>query len=438
VRQHCAALAGAALIWAAAAAPASAQVIETRPFPGLFGSGDPAKSVTQVDFQSFVAGGYETSTSSLGDGAFGSSTGETTFGNIVYRGRVAHKGRRTNFGADAGATTSYYDTTGEMSPFNLSAGAFLNGTMGRHASFALRQTVSYSPYFAFTTVTSDVPAEAEFDPVADADSSVDPHVDQRVLRLSTKSYSSSANLSRRVGREGSLFASYGLTYTDYARGAFDALGQFPRAGYRRKLSRFGSFVASYGLQTYEYRNSGYPRLTSHNVSVGLGYDRPLSIWRRTTVGFNVSTALVGNGTTTSAHVNGTARLHRRFGRTWIAGVTYLRGQQVLEGFAIPFFTFSDSVAATFAGRLPHDIALSGRLSYSHSRFSIAELDNTSNTLGGSARIQVPVMWALAVYVESYFSDYDFQRRLGLLEGIPLSLDRVGVRAGLTVSVPVYR
>ena len=428
----------AAVAWAVAAGSASAQVIRTRPFPGLFGSGDPAKSVTQVDFQSFIAAGHETTSASLGDGRFGTTEGDSTFGNLVFRGRVAHKGRRTNFGADAGATTSYHDTTGEMSPFNLSAGAFFNGSLGRTGSFALRQTVAYSPYFVFSTVTSDLPAEAEFDPITDADSTVDPRVDQRLTRLSTKSYFSSALFSRRIGQNGSLFASYGLSYTDYAAGAYDALGQFPRAGYRRKISRFGSFIASYGLQTYEYRNSPFQRFTSHNVAVGVGYDRPLSAWRRTTVGFNVSTALVDNGTVTSAHLNGTARLHRRFGRTWIAGVTYLRGQQVLEGFAVPFFTFSDTVSGSVAGRLPRDIALSGRIAYAHSRFSISELKNTFDNVSGSARLQVPVMWALATYVETYFSQHDFQRRLGLLEGIPLTFERFGVRAGMTVSVPVYR
>jgi hypothetical protein len=229
-----------------------------------------------------------------------------------------------------------------------------------------------------------------------------------------------------------------LNYTDYAASGFDLLAHAPRAGYRRRITRFGSFVASYGLQTYEYRNTGFERLASHNVSLGIAYDRPLSAWRRTTVGFNVGTALVDTGLLTRWHVNGTARLHRRFGRTWIGGVTYLRGQQVLEGFAVPFFAFSDTVSGTFSGRLVRDLALSGRLSYSHSRYSLDILSNTFDTIYASTRLQVPVMWALSAYVEGYYSEHDFQRRLGLLEGIPASLERVGMRAGLTVSVPVYR
>ena len=438
MRRRIAVFAGAALVWAAAAAPASAQVIRTRPFPGLFGSGDPAKSVTQVDFLTFIAGGHDSATTSLDDGALGSSRRDSGFGNLSLRGRVTHQGRRTKFGGDTSATTAYYTTSSERRPFSVSAGAFFNGSAGRYGAFSLRQRVFYSPYYVVGAVTPDSSDEPEVEVDPDADSTVDPRVDQRVTRLSTKGYQSAASLSRRVGRDGSLFAGYRMNYIDYAAEAFDLVSHAPRAGYRHRLNRFGSFVASYGINTYEYRGAAFPRLASHNISLGYGYNRPLTAWRHTTVGFNVSTAVLDDGRFTRTYVNGNARIYRRFARTWIGGLTYLRGQQVLEGFAAPFFTFSDTVAGSISGRIVRDITLAGRLAYSHSHFSISELRNTFDTIAMTGRVQVPIMWALAAYVEGYYSEHDFQRRLGLLEGIPASLQRVGARAGLTVSVPVYR
>lgn len=437
----------AAVAWAVAAGSASAQVISTRPFPGLFGSGDPAKSVTQVDFLSFIAAGHESSTASLAEGALGSSTSSTSFGNLVFRGRLAHQGRRTVMGANAGATTSYYGAASERSPFSFSAGAHVSGAVGRRGSFALRQNVFYSPYYVYgmpavdpadVSETEPVTTPAATDTAPDSDPSVDPRVDQRVARLSTKGYFSSASTTHRVGRDGAIFAAYNFGYVDYAPGVFDLTTQAPRAGYRQRLSRFGSFIASYGLNMYEYRNSGYPWLTSHNVAVGVGYNRPLSAWRRTVVGFNVSTALIGDGTFTRVHVNGNARLYRRFGRTWLGGITYQRGQQVLEGFAVPFFTFSNALGGTFAGRIVRDITLSGRVSYSHNTYTVDRLENEFNTVYASTRVQVPVMWALAFYLEGYYADHDFRRRLGLLQGIPSQVERIGSRVGLTVSVPVFR
>ena len=427
----------AAAIWSTAA-PVSAQVIRTRPFPGIFGSGDPAKSVTQVDFLSFIGGGYETSTLTVGDDAPGSGSDDRGFGNLVFRGRVAHQGRRTTFGADARATTAYYTGGGALSPFSMSAGTSFRGAFGRHGTFALRQTVFYSPYFVLRSLTPD-DAEDGPDAVPETDEGeVDPRVDLRASRLSTKGYVSFASAGRKVGRDGSLFAAYRLAYIDFAPGVFDMLAQAPRAGYRHKIGRFASFVASYGVQMYEYRASPYDRLTAQNVELGVSYDRPLSAWRRTTVGFNMSTAFLGNESFGRVRLNGNARIHRRFGRTWIAGLAYLRGQQVFEGFSAPFFAFSDAGSFTFSGRLFRDVGLSGRALYAHSRFSLGELDNAFDSMAGSLRLQVPVMWALAAYVEGYYAEHDFQRRLGLLEGVPTSLQRVGTRAGLTVSVPVLR
>lgn len=434
-------LAGAAAFCLAAATPASAQVIRTRPIAGLFGGGDPSKSVTQVDFLSFIAGGYETATSSLGDARPATTGADSSYGNLVFRGRVAHQGRRTNFGADAGATTSYYTGASGLSPLSLSAGTNFGGLIGRRGTFALRQSMFYSPYYVLRAVASEGldAADGAAEPIEpEADPSVDPRIDQRTARLSTKGYSSFARVGQQVGRSGSLFASYSLNYTDFGTGAFDVLAQSPRAGYRHRVGRFASLVASYGVQTYEYRNSPYARLVSQNVALSVGYDRPLSAWRRTTVGFNVSTAVLRDRNILRAHLNGNARLHRRFGRTWVAGLSYTRGQQVLEGFAAPFFTFSDTALASFSGRVGRDIALSGRVSYSHSRYSLDTFRNVFDTTAASMRLQVPVMWALAAYVEGYYAQHDFQRRLGLLEGVPSSLERLGTRAGVTVNVPVFR
>jgi len=426
---------------AAAAAPASAQVIRTRPFPGLFGSGDPAKSVTQVDFLSYIAGGHESSTFSLAGGTLGTSKADNTFGNLVFRGRLAHQARRTAFTASGGATTSYFATTNGMSPFSLSANANYSGSVGRRGSFSLNQSVFYSPYYVYGMPTAEVRDGSETDPdpnTGESDPTVDPRVDQRVARMSTKGYYTSATGGRQVGQDGAFFAGYRFNYIDYVPGVYDLLSQSPYAGYRHKMSRFGYLIGSYGLQMYQYRDSGFATLTSHNVSGGVGYDRPLSSWRRTTIGFNVSTAMVSDGPATRFYLNGSARLYRRFGRTGLTGVSYYRGQQVLEGFAVPFFTFSDALTGTVSSRLGRDISVSGRLSYSHNTYSVDALKNAFDTWYVSGRVQVPVMWALAFYVEGYYTDHDFQSRLGLLQGIPSQTERVGVRAGVTVQIPVYR
>jgi len=432
------AIAGAAAFCLAIASPVGAQVIRTRPFPGIFGSGDPAKSVTQVDFLSFLGGGFESTKVSLAGGDLGTAEEDYGFGNLVFRGKVAHQGRRTNFGANGGATTSYYGGAGSLSPLSLSGEMNYGGLVGRRGTFALRQSIYYSPYYVVRGATAEPLDDAPPPPPDSAEPNIDPRVDERTARLSTTGYNTFASAGRQVGQNGALFASYGLNYVDFAPGVYDVISHSPRGGYRQRIGRYASFVAAYGLSLYEYRNSPYERLTSHNVLAGVGYDRPLSAWRHTTVGFNVSSAVIRDLLATRFYVNGNAHLYRRFGRTWFTGLTYNRGQQVLEGFAQPFFTYSDTVAGSISGRVGRDVGLSGGVSYSHNTYSIDAFSNVFNTFAGSARIQVPIMWALAVYAEGYYSQHDFQSRLGLIQGVPASHDRLGLRTGLTVSVPVLR
>jgi hypothetical protein len=428
----------AGAVWLGAASPADAQLIRTKPFSGIFRTtNDPAQSRTQVDFLTFVGGGHERTTLSSEDGLL-SPADDTTFGNLVFRGRVAHQGRRRTFGADAGATTSYYSGAHDLSPFLLSAAVHVEGNVGRRSTFALRQGVYYSPYFVFSPIESN-PTDGTVGPIADVtDAAVDPRVDLRAARLSTKGYSTFASAGHEVGRSGSLFVSYRLNYTDPAPGAYDVLFQTPRAGYRRRMWRFARFVASYGLQVSDYRNSGFRPLVSHDLALDLTYDRPLSTWRRTAFGFSTGTSFPRSGELHAVYLKGSAHVSRRIRRTWVTAVEYRRGQQVLEGFAAPFFTFSDSATFSVSGRLFRALELSSRGSYTHGRYSISALTNAFNTVAATARAQVPIIWALTAYVEEYYTDYEFQRRLGLLQGIPRSLDRLGTRAGLTVTVPVLR
>ena len=250
MKRRWAVLAGAAALCAVTASPVSAQVIRTRPFPGLFGNGDPAKSVTQVDFISFLAGGYESTTASVDALPRGSVADQSGYGNLVFRGRVAHQGRRTTFGANGGATTSYYTGLSGLSPLSLSGGANFSGSVGRRGTFAIRQSIFYSPYFVLGSAAPDQPID-EPDPTPDAvEPGVDPRLDLRTARVSTKGYTTYASAGRQVGRDGTFFASYWLNYVDSAPGLYDLLAQMPRAGYRHRVGRFGSLVASYGLQLY--------------------------------------------------------------------------------------------------------------------------------------------------------------------------------------------
>lgn len=419
-----------------AAAPAQAQLIPTKPFRGIFRTtSDPAQSRTQIDFLTFLAGGYEQTTVSAGGGVI-RNTGDSTFGYLMFRGRAAHQGRRFAFGADGGATTVYHDAEVNRSPFSFSGTAHAEGSVGRRGTFAVRQTIYVSPYFGYSPIETN--SNGSDEPVENTPDASDPHIDERATRLTTKGYSTYASAAHQVGRTGLLFTSYNLGYTDYASSAPDVLFQSPRAGYRRRLWRFASFVASYGIQSTEYRDSGFSALVSQDVALGVAYDRPLAAHRRTAFGFSTGTSFLRKANGPGAYFNGTAHVTQRIGRTWLTSLSYRRGQQVLAGFTVPFFTFADSTSVYMSGRIFRELGLTARGSYTHGRYTIGEFKNSFDTLAASARLQAPIFHVLGMYLEGYYTDYEFQQRLGLIRGAPASLHRVGTRLGLTVLVPVLR
>jgi hypothetical protein len=214
--------------------------------------------------------------------------------------------------------------------------------------------------------------------------------------------------------------------------------QSPRGGYRVNFLRYAAFVASYGISVSEYRGSPYPKFGNHDINLGIAYNRPFSYWRKTTFGFNAGTALIRGGPSLRAYLNGSAHINHRFGRTWVGGLNYLRGQQVLENFSQPFYTFADTGSISVSGKPYRDVGVTGHFSYTRGSYHVGLFENVFDTKAASVRVFVPVMWMLGAYGEAFYSDYDFQRRLGLLEGVPTTNERFGLRVGVRVMVPVLR
>ena len=110
----------------------------------------------------------------------------------------------------------------------------------------------------------------------------------------------------------------------------------------------------------------------------------------------------------------------------------------MHGFAVPFFMFSDSVTASVTGRLVGPVVLSAFGSYARGTYSVESLDNEVESGAGSVRLNVPVIWFLSAYVEGYYAEYEFARRVGLLPDMPQGTSRFGTRAGLSFMLPVLR
>jgi hypothetical protein len=414
---------------------ASAQLIEGRPFRALFRTvSNPADSRHQVTVLAFLSAGRDEIDLTVADSEnlVDPRLRSGTFGSLSLATRYAHQGRRSEFNADGGLVTRYYSRYG-LSMMNTFGGVNWSTGVRERGRFTFGQRLAHSPFHTFGQPLSDLDG---------AEEPFEPPTDQRAFRLETTSYDTQLRFDYQVGRRSHVGLDYGLRYVDVAprtslEDARDMIAHRPRIRYRREVGRYASLNLGYGLRRAEYRGSGFDPVTAHDVNFGVGYSRPLSFSRRTRVGFSTGSTVTSQETV-NFHVTGSAFLRHAFTRTWNGVLAYHRGMDVREGFSAPFFFFSDSISGTVRGRIAGPVMMQASTFYTHGRFSVDTLENRSDSVSANVALHVPVTTMISASVQGYYADQTFQRRLGLLTGVPLETNTYGVRVGLSLWVPVVR
>ena len=200
---------------------------------------------------------------------------------------------------------------------------------------------------------------------------------------------------------------------------------------------------------YTYREGQYStlsRLREHDLDIGVGYSRPLSATRRMALAFSLGPRLVDTGATgsilpdayTSPQAYGLAgnmSFDYQLSRTWKARGAYDRGFSFIEGLQGPAYT--DGGSASVAGLLNRRTELS--MSASISKGELASLGAGSfTTYMGNVRLRRAVGRVVATYVEYLYYYYDFGASIQLPTGVPPTLTRNSVRAGVSLWAPLRR
>jgi hypothetical protein len=423
------------------ASTAHGQVLNPRPFRSIFRTtDDPANSKHRLDVTTYVSAGHDDGETTVGlIGSAPDPIPETaTYGYIFARATYAHDGRKMDFSASGSTSTRYYNTTDGFTPMWVGGNARLTGDLGRHGQYLLNQTMSYSPYYVFS-LTPEFLSELSVDAPPDTlEPGFDPDTDLRSSRRATYRYDTRTSYTHQIGRYTRASVNYGLNYVDSAEPAFDLIAN--RAGGRitREVGRYWDVYGGYGLRVSTYRDSPYNSIIVHDLDSGVRYNRALPFSVRTRVAFSVSSSLVNDGVSTRFRINGNGLLSHVFSRTWVASAYYRRDNDVLYGFLAPFVTFSDSIGGLVIGKVAGPVYLTASGAYSRGSYSALSVENVVNSSWAVLRVHVPIMWLLSTYVEGYYSQYDFDRRIGLLPSVPTTTDRLGIRAGVTFLVPVLR
>jgi hypothetical protein len=131
---------------------------------------------------------------------------------------------------------------------------------------------------------------------------------------------------------------------------------------------------------------------------------------------------------------GDASVTHQMGRTWSLQGAYHRGIGYIQGFEAPVFTDAYSAGATGFLSRRFDLAVSA--AYSTGEGALTGTASQFTTYTGDARLRYAMTRIWATYVDYLFYYYHFNQNLATPVGLPPSLTRNGMRAGVTLWVPM--
>jgi hypothetical protein len=424
-----------ALLWAALSAVPSVEAqglppLDQRPV-NLFGSGPPRSDRTLdlrvslfgaydqdvVPFDQYPVGGSFTNVLRQNSGMFSGVNATTTFGKQF---------RYVSFSLSGRSNGRYYPSLGELGGFqHLGKGSL--SVEYKSTRVAASQTIERTPFVMF-----DHAAGLTERPVSDLPPLTS---DQSALGRDWKLYGTTFDLSQGLGERTSVRASASLSHARYGDSVMQTEGVSGRLS--QQVTRDLSLVAGYGLQQGTHRTLvAAPYVTRvHTMDLGIEYGRALSFSRKTSVHVSTgSTAIQGVAGPVEYRLAGRARVTQDLGRAWRASAAYDRGGGFAEGFQQSYF--ADTMTADVNGALGRRITIALNGSYSKGIMGLAASETYSHNVSTSLRFALSRRAALTGEYVAYH--YEIRGAATLPDGVPLSLNRNGVRVSLDLWLPLVR
>jgi hypothetical protein len=184
------------------------------------------------------------------------------------------------------------------------------------------------------------------------------------------------------------------------------------------------------------------RIAEHAVEIGLTHSRPFSATRRTVFNVVVGGVVVSPlqqplagpiRLTESYRLIGQAGAEYLFRKTWQAGAMYRRGVDYVPGLTEPVLT--DGLTARMGGYFTRRIDVVATAAYASGISALKLAGPRFDTYTSEVKLRLALGQAVSVHGEYLYYLYDFRRYAPLVPGMPLALERNGLRVGLTLSVP---
>ena len=436
-----------------------------RPFRGLFGAApSDGSSGTTLSFTGALTGGYDDNIVSDQPNL----DPRVAVGGVVYNGNAglifSHSTTRTSVGLNLNASKRYFPANTDLNAASYGAGIGFERHLNRRTRMTLSQNAAYVPYYQFSLFPGLGPPGLG--------DTVPSNLDYAVTPQKSWILNSSAELSRELGRRSSIRAFYGYGYQNTTSPPVTPVTpsvptgpvvgpivgpivEPPLAPVEQPVSDLithtagfqfrRSFTRNAGLRLgYSYRAGGYQYqsasddVAAHNIDVGIDYARSLSIFRRTTFSFATGSSIVQVGDERFFRVIGDANLNHQITRSWTARLSYNRGVGYVGGFNEPFFT--DGLTTAVGGFIGRRLNLNLTGAYVNGDMGVgAAGGNGVRTYSANFTAQYAFLQILAADFSAYSYKYDFDDpTIALPGGLPGQLERTGIRAGISLWLPLLR
>jgi hypothetical protein len=342
------------------------------------------------------------------------------------------RSNRYSFLAQAGGAVRLYSSLGAATSLSHN-GALAFTLNGRRATFDVRQTVNYLPFYALAVF----PGSSQG--VVDLEGS--PEYALRGRPLYT--HLTTAYLTQRLTRKSALLFSYRLRYNDFLerRGPAgqdppelnDLTAQSLGIRFQRDITRSIGLHAGYVYRRVEYPAEVRPEpLEVDDLDIGVSVKRRLSLSRRTSLTFDTGSSILRDAAGRNLIVNGSVTLERQFGRTWQGAIFYQRGLVYNEGFAEPILADGLSVSLGGSIRPRADFLVSG--GYSVGALGLHPGATEYRTYRASTRLRLALTRRLAGYGEYIYYSYEPS---GPASSTRFSvLNRQALRIGVLLVLPI--
>jgi hypothetical protein len=452
-RLQAAALVLGALVLAALAVPSSAtaqpgagrgrQDGPERPFRGLFGAApSDGSNGTSLALVASLNGGYDDNIVSDQPNL----DPRVSVGGEVYNGSAglifARSTDRSSLGLNLNAAKRYFPANTDLNAASYGAGIGYSRSLTRRTRLTLSQNVAYAPYYQFSLFPGLGPPGLG--------DTVPSNLDYAVTPQESWIFNSNVDLSRELGRRSSVRLFYGYGFQDMAdSGVVDDSLLTPdqptsdlithSAGFQfhRSLTRHAGLRLGYSYRAggYQYANDD---VTAHNIDVGIDYARSLSIFRRTTFSFSTGSSIVQIDNQRYFRFIGDVNLNHQLTRTWTARLSYNRGIGYVASFGEPFFT--DGLSAAVSGYVGRRLTMNLTGAYVNGDVGISATPGGGvKTYSANFTAQYALLQILAADFSVYSYKYDFDDgSIVLPGGLPGQFERQGVRAGLSLWLPLIR